>query len=630
MALPNFDSTKHHIGLCPVGGTLKGYMLSGGYRIDPQRFGSSGEFGGTEDQIAPSALDRWTQDDWSGGAFQDNFTNDPAMFSNSEHFLPSLVEKSARTVPPLLFFGSAGAISARNALLVAATGGNQIAIVDDDRIRLIHASTGALITATNPGNTMLAAQHDPSDNQLYTISRRTGGSNEPELRKLNADGSGTTLVKRADTTVPQYAQGMAVTSGKDILSAQAGSGGAAQVLYLWDVNDARDDATMLRVGRLPGRWRDSVSYNGMTYILLTDSEQQTSVHAWDGTSIIPVTEFPYNFLGTCIQVYGGRLYVGGRAKDISGTDKFAEFYEITGSSLRMVKTWGMEARAGFSVPTNIFDMTVHEGFLWLATNRSELIAYDLTRDALWPGIKIRETSSHSLDAHWLLSTREKLIAFCWDVTDTTKDGFYRMATTNADLTDPSPDITYSPFIETSDFQPEPDRDKVWSKLRILSRYTPNPTLQYSVDGGGTWVSAGAATASTTGSLRTTDFDLTNVPVSPTIRFRITYPTKTTVAFTEQIAMTLTFLFLDSGKWSWSFTILGADKPEQLDQSLLTQDIATLRSTLRAFWTDRDPLTFRDVDGSSYTVFLSALNEAQPFIDPSGVNEAMFSVSLTEI
>ena len=634
MPLPDFDNTKHHIGIRPTGvGNYKGYILTGGYRVDPQKYGTSSEFGGQADQIEQSALDRWTQDDWSGGVFQDNFDNDPAMFADSQNFLPALIEKTARTVPPLVYFASGGHIDAVSSLVVASTGGKRIAIVDSDRIRTINAETGAFLEAFDPTRTIYAAQHDPADNTMYCMVRKVSDGT-PQLVKLKSDISGFDLIKEAGATMPEVPAGMAVTSGRDILTAQGTPG---QTLYLWDVNDDRNDATITRIGRLPGKWKDSVTYNGLTYILLTDGEQLTQVVAWDGTQILPVTEFPYNFLGKTICSYGGRLYVGGSASDIAGNARFAELYEITGASLRLVKTWIMEARAGQTVPRQIFDMAVHEGFLWLATDRTYLVAYDLTRDALWNRITIEPKSSdpghsaHEMHAMFLLSTREKLVAWCKDATDGAAKGFYRIASVDADLTSFTPDVTYDSVIETSDFMPEPDREKRWSSLRVLSRYAPDATMQYSQDGGTNWTTV-AAEAAGSGDLRTYDFDLSGATISESIRFKFTFP-KTTVAYTEMIAMTLTFLMLDTGKMSWAFTIAGVDNPEETTTDAYPAlDIATLRTTLRSFWTDRTTLDFTDVDGVVYKVYMSSMTESQPFIDASAAleREAFWSVTLTEI
>lgn len=642
MALPTFDSTKHHFGL-----DGKGYLITGGYRMDPQRESAPGEFGGETDLIGPSARARWTQDDFSGGAFNENFATDPAMFSDCQNMLASQVENSCRTIPPLIYFSAPGHVDAEDALGMFSTGGKRIAVLDDDKIRTWNAETGDFIEVLDITRDFYAAAHDPTDNKLYVIVRRKSDG-LPQLLAVKSDYSGVDKIADFPASAPEVAKGMAVTAGRDIIAAMN------TTLYSLDVNDARDDATILRIGRLPGQWKDSVTYNGLTYILTTDGEQMTQVVAWDGTQILPVTEFPYNFLGKCIGVYGGRIYVGGSAADITGTARFAEFYEITGSSLRLVKSWASEARAsGYeNCPTQIYDLAVHEGLLWLAMDQSMLVAYDLTRDGLWNKVTIigsevvtsrqpnrtdsvpkwRDivpTGDHDLSARFLVSTREKLIAWCADESDDSTRGFYRIATKNSDLTASTPDTTYTSFVETADFVPEPDQKKRWAKLRVLTRYSPAPTLRVSQDGGSTWDSV-SGTSSSGNVLIFTDFDLSGLDASESIRYEITFA-KTTVDFTELIAMTTSFTSLDSGKYGWSFTINAVDEVELLDGTFYDQDLDLIRTTLRGHFQSKETLIYTDLDGTQYNVYVSGLSESQPFIDAAQADrEAFFNVALTEI
>lgn len=626
MSLPDYNAAKHHVGLGPAGGTLKGYLLTGGYSCDPQRAGAPSDFGGERDLDAPSVLSRWTQDDFSGGAYQDIFANDPAMFAYSKNFLPNQMEKSARSVPPLVHFANAGNPDASAAIEVFTSGG-KVHIVEAGSTRHYNVNTGAVTTTNTNVNTVVAAAHDPTDNVIYSITRDTGDDTN-RLRYYSATVSPVTV----GTFPIERTVGGLEMLGKDFLAC------LGQVLYLCDVNDARTATTFTRLGRLPGRWTDSCVYNGLIYILCTDLEQRTAVFAWDGSQILPVVEFPYNFIGKAIKVYGGRVFVCGSGRDITGADRYAELYEITGSSLRTVRTFSWEARSGIPSPATFYSMVVHEGLLFIGTDRSYLVAYDLTRDALWSEIQIVPDVDLDgiLQAKHLISTNEKLFAWCDDSGGsggTSADGFYRLATADADLTDFTPDITYTCYIETSDFVPEPGRDKVYSNFRVLTRYSAAPTLEYSTNGGASWtgVSQLATTGSSSG-LRTTDFNLAAITPSPAIRFRISIA-KTIVALSEILAFTMTFLFLDTGKRGWRMTVLGADQVEQYDGTTLDQDTATLKSTLWGFWTNRTTLDFTDLDGTTAKVTLSDLNESQPIVGPAlpdGSMEAFYSLVLTEI
>lgn len=861
MALPDFDPLKHHIGLGPVGSPAKGYLLSGAYRVDPQQQGGSPEYGGENDVLTAGTLARWTQDDFSGGAFEEDARTDPAMFADSENLLPNLTSRSARTVPPLVFFAAAGNVDASDSLGVFATGGTQIVAIDSDKARFYDADLGTLVERriddpdtglTFRSSDVYAAVHDPADNLVYLLARRNdateasdqlngaitagatsltldsnadfptngvvrigdetiyyrGKSGGTDLNNLQRGREGSDAAAHSDNAAVNFRRqfflakcseadgvewigwipnsssgpprGMSVTAGRDIL-VQMNS-----ALWLLDVNDARDSLTAVRIGRLPGRWQDAVTYNGQTYLLLTDSEQHTSLMAWDGTQVLPVTPIPYNFLGSCVAEYAGRIYIGGRGRDLDDEDVYAELYEVSGASLRLVKSFGAEARAGRStVPANFFSMVVHEGLLFLGTDIGELIAYDVTRDALWPGVKIEHVDGHVLEARFLLSTRQKLLAWCFDQDVASPDpGFYRMATSDeflgsvaigntdakatpfslgadtvliqkftvggdggeldtlraymdgggaglgsqnfkglvyednagtpgdlvavsaevnilkdaaaawvdfafagetilpgdywiglhrgttasvariyrdatggtvrfvADTYADGPadpysggstgvenysmhirlvEVAYESVLETSDFLPEPDRDKRWATVRLVTRYD-NASLEVSQDGGTTWESVSGTTPPET-DLKVVDYDLSGLDPSPAIRFRWTMGSST-VAYKEFVAFTCSFLWLDSGKQVWSMTILGADRPENVDGAAREQDVATLRSTLRGFYRNKTTLAFTDLDGEEYTVYMSACGELQPQIadalDEDGTREAFFSATLTEL
>ena len=723
MALPNFDATKHHVGLAPTGQTSQGFFISGSYRIDPIRETGPAEYGGTEDITEAGKTSRWTMDDFSGGAFQGRF-DDVAMFADSQNFLPSLVENTARTVPPLIYFEAAGHVGRGTASLpfgVFATGGSTVAVCDSDKIRFYDIDDGDLTDATlhdadsllvDPSSDLYAATHDPADNLVYVIARRHAssepsdqldgainasvdeltmdsttnfptngvvtinneriyyrGKTSTKLQNLLRGREGTTAASHNDNATvnfqrqyflakvskaagivwigwipddaPDSPRGIAVTAGRDILIQMGTSA------YLLDVNDARTSLSATRLGRIPGQWRDACTYNGLTYVLITDSEQHSFVYAWDGTQMLPVTDFPYNFLASCIGSYGGRLYVGGRGRDITGTDRYAELYEITGASLRLVKTYWAEARAGLAVPENIYSMVVHEGMLFCGMTDNELLAYDLTRDALWPNIQVKpSTAGRLLQVENLLSTREKLVAWCYDPNRTAAtDGFYRMATIDSDLSyagagGSGADVDYTSYITTSDFMPEIARDKRWASIRVATRYEPAPTLEYSDDGGTNWGTVGSGTVvqSTVG-LKFTEWDLSGISASPAIRFRFTWTrsgANRTIAYAEMTAMTVAFSWLDSGKYSWAFTLMGVENPETTDGLFASYDVAEMRSTLRDYYENKTVLDYKDRDGTTRTVYMSSLSESEPFVGldiDSGApvtREAFFSITLTEL
>lgn len=710
MSLPTFDSTKHHVGLGLTGGSQYGLLIEGGYHWNAQKFGTPAEFGGERDAIAPSVLSRWTQDDFSGGAYQELWGADVAMFWDCEGFLPALLERSIRTVPPLVYWAAPGRVDASEALAVFASGAH-VQVVEPTRTRAYDVNSGALVETANTGlRETEAACHDPNDNLVYTISYDSQYEASPPSTQLNGvltkgaetmtvdsttgfpsagvlkiekevirytGKTGTTftgLVRgRETTTSARHDDNEAVTfqprrelrrfshsltpetigyfpkaglrdgngievAGKDFVAA------IGQTLFLCDVNDDRDDTNFTRIGRLPGAWRDSCSYNGLVYILCTDSEQRTSLVAWDGSSILPVTDFPYNFIGNCLAVYGGRIYVGGRGQDIAGNDKYAELYEVTGASLRLVRSWVEDVRNDRDAPSTIHDLCVHEGLLFASSDVLYLIVYDLTRDALFGGPTIVPDQAVTVRTKYLLSTRQKLFAWCDDPAASggaSGDGFYRLATANDDLTaagtgGSGSDVGYTAWVETSDFSPEPARQKRWSELVVISRRpgggTPaTPVGKFSTDGGATWTTL-SSSATLNGAFKETTFDLGDVPVSRAVRFRFEFA-RTTIAYDEILAFTGTFLMLDTDKRVYSFTVIGADIVEELDGSSLDQDLPALYDTLVGWWESKNLLDFTDADGDARRVMVTDIGGTRAYIGQrlaDGSREGNLSLVLTEV
>jgi hypothetical protein len=632
MSLPTFDATKHHISLGPSGGADYGFFIDGSYQRSAQRLGSPTEFGGERDLIAPSVLSRWTQDDFSGGVYQEMWGADAAMFYRSENILPSLIERSVRSCPPLVAWANPGSIDARLAVAIFASGG-YVVVAEPTQSKHYHFETGAVSTVSHSAREIVVAAHDPLDNYVYAACEGSGSDNNYVLRRFKADGTLATIGQIPEGN-PSGPQGIEM-AGRDLVLSMGGT------LYLCDVNDARTSTRFTRVGRLPGRWRDSVAYNGLVYILCSDSEQRTSLVAWDGSTVLPVVDFPFNFVGRCITVYGGRLFVGGGGADVTGTDRYAELYEITGASLRLVRSFSDDARAGRTSPATFYDLCVHEGLLFCGSDLHYLVAYDLTRDALFGGPNIiPDPSDRSVYTKFLLSTRERLFAWCEDGAGSgagSADGFYRWPSVAADLSDdPTTAVTsYDAIVETSDFAPEPDRDKRWSSLRVLTRLatpgTAGVDASYSVDGGDSWTAL-TATDTVDGAFTQSDFDLSGVPLSKVIRFRLT-ATKTDLTFTEVIALTCNFLFLDSGKRAWQFSVNGAEKIEALDLTTITQDVLEIDQTLWEWWEDKQLLDFTDLDGVVRKVIVSDIGDAKPYVGnklADGSREGFYSLVLTEV
>jgi len=188
VALPTFDAAKHHIGLGTGAGTLKGFMLDGGYVKEVQRETKGGqqEFGGQTDLIgsAPS-MSRWTQDDFVGGMGAMTWGRDDAMFADSTGFMPDQQSRSLISVPPM-FQKKTGMTTATPKSIFMVAG--KIFIVTSGTIQSYDVGTGSTASVTPPaGDTYAFAEYDSVDQKIWAGVKRAG--TVPGIYRYNVDFS---------------------------------------------------------------------------------------------------------------------------------------------------------------------------------------------------------------------------------------------------------------------------------------------------------------------------------------------------------------------------------------------------------------------------------------------------------
>ncbi len=646
MSIDTFDPDKHHISLAEVGASSDGYgfVTTGQYVRGFKRIKESEmdgvRYGGGDSLVNKPGVSSWTMDDFTGGAFQYVWGKDPAMFAKSINALPSQFDRSIRSVPALQqWFDGKRLTTPEVPLLVCAYNGYLAAVFEAsvERWALLdgaHASDavgaaggvhhacfvreqGVILHAIN--STISASAVDVFPGLLYSFAKPAAAYGN--VTGLNADGDRAAIAYN-------------------------------DVLWTVPMNDDRtvqpDSTQWTRIGRVPGHWVDSVWQSGLLYILLGGYDTPTSVVAFDGTQILPICDFPYNFQGQTIRSYGGRLYVGGTGADIqTGNPKYAELYEITGSSLRLLKTFAPELLgAGDVYGTGVYSMCIHEGLLFFGVKGWGLIAYDLTTDAFY-GASTFAVADSSAEFRHLLSARESLFSWVYPIASSPgESGWFRPATSQETV------ASYDTYVETSDFATAFDRLKRWRELRVLTRFaSAGMSCDYSVDGGNTWTALPAATIEISGRFLFYTFSLDDVADSRMIRFRFKLTNGTSVsAFRELVGFTASFRMLDSDsidsgqheKLAWSFVICGAERPEGLDRTVVHQDVAAIHDQLWDWARERKHLHFRDLDGQVFTVEIDTIEETQavvfPELDttdpidasPLSGREALYNVTLVEV
>ena len=654
MALRVYDADVDHVGLGPRGGTRYGFTIAGGYTRSLQREGSRAvELGGQTDLVGPApSMSRWSQDAFEGGAFEYRITDDKARFADCRGFIPQLQGRGAISIPPMWRNHPFDPLNPLYTSLIQPEVGvptyvqpkamfpvaGSIYIVFKHGVFRWRSDTDALSFNGTYGTwlNIVDGDYDPNDQKLYLLcsppQEGSSGGGLPFLARLNTDLTVPTV--QATYTAPaglanKLAYGMRLDGPSGLIVLSLGLR-----LYTVDPPSNTDDATKdpkwVEVGRLPGRWRDSISFAGRTYILCNEADGTTHLVAFDGTQLLPVAELPFNFEGRALCSYGGRIFVVGAGTDVNGGDRYGEIYEVTGASVRQVRTFRPEHYAEYAneTPKIFHSATVTDGLLWTSWQSRGLVAYDLSADAFWGASDFQGVTTN-LEMFALCRGRGSLYGYGQHNGLNQNQGLWRVATPEDEE-----DIgAYECQLETSDFDYEIARSKRWSEIVLQTKIAPNTTIAYSLDSGQTWTNL-TSTVTADGDLETHRASLAAVDASPRIRFRFTVDRDVDVSYrvSEIVAFTVSFFFLDSGKWAWGMNVIGADAIEARNGTSVTQDVPAIAAALSAWAADKTSLTFTDLDGETHDVTIIDYRETQPVIGPNvtgGRPEAFFQIALQE-
>lgn len=667
MAQPAFNGTTHHVGLGPSGSQI-GLMLGGSYNKAPQRDGGVTEQGGDTDLVLPSHS-RWTQDDFTGGMFQEIWGRDSMMFKYCSGFRPLPYSRALGTLPPVIqaivasadvpVYGIGGQsyrtyqpatiFQTGGMLHVVFPGGDALLCYDlmnetvtshalpnvtmgEGNVAAYHREEKILYISSDVDQCLyrftLAADGTPSAATVASYSYPTAVGTR-DLLGMNADGPRITCFfgkMIADLTVPDNA------------SSAVGAGSKQ-----WAVN---------RRYHLPSQYKDSIFFNSQLYILTSDNVEPLNPHiggtggwrsqivAWDGADLFPVVDFPYTFRARCMTEYAGRVYVGGAGQDLGGTDDaFGELFEITGSSVRSVRGFSREALSTLAGvengPSSINDLAVYEGLLWYHNeNEDRLDFYDVTTDAFFGGPSYADGD----DIVRLVPLGETLGVYTqpYGFVDPVPPGNLQDGTLSWIAKPGDTSGTYTPEIITSDFSFEPAKDKCFSEMAVMTRGQDTYRLYYSVDGGETYTQATELSSEDEGNYWVTTFDLSTMPAAKRATFKIQLQLTTSTGFAELVAFSTSFNVLHSGKKAWMFTVLGAEKIEGYDGTRFSQDTADIEDSLFSWMVAGTKLVYTDLTGDNYNVRVHDVQENQLQIGPKvafadGTRpEAHFTVALIEV
>ena len=655
MALPAFDAERHAIGL-GTAGSERGFTIAGAYRKTFKRDQAGDQNGvhyGSDSYFNSPGVSSWTMDDFTGGQFQYVWGHDNKMFNRCHNMIPMDFDRSLRTVPPMRMSaatGVGGGIYSGSPLAFYNSQGWACAFYQDRIYRHVMTPGGSAVETFLPtfsGAQYSHAVYDPRSG--YVLSSFINGLG-PGIGVHNAL-TGAHIVGysvQPGALVPYGAiTGMNCNGDKLVLA-------AGNVLFTVTMQDDSYNfisGDYTKIGRLPGTWLDSAWSGGMLYILLGGSDKKVQLVAFDGVQVMPVCEFPYNFHGYCVEAYGGRIYVGGAGLDYNGAVSYGELYEVTGSSLRLLKSFAPEKKSGrYQYNDAIYSMVVHEGLLHFGRTGQGLICYDVTTDSFFGGpmLDAGRTNAGRMILS-LISGRGRIWAY---VNHPSAPG--DNAIWNTIIAGDSAPLAANPGIfVSSDFGPELDRIKAWDRVRVLTRGdSQDPIVYTSIDGGANWTLATQTTEDTCGQagvLRTyTVNSVDSHAISVLIYlYRNTSPT---VSFAELAGFSASFKLIDSDdvnadgteKLAWSFAIAGVEDIEMQDGTVETHRLEEIRDQLWSWAQNKTQLSFKDADGTTHTVKIDSISESQPAVlppvdydDPTSAatqegREAFYSVVLTEV
>lgn len=685
MTLPAFNAAQHHIGLGEVVESLNGFLLGGGYtrRMVGDPFQRASNVG-TDELISTERQSVWTQSDYTGGEFFHDWS-DEAGFSECSHLIPNQLGTGVRTTRPLAPVWTNVAQQGVKPIFFDVIDGALYVVYTNE------ANLCKLVRFTNLGSFTPTTKMDTIDLPTSKIPRCAAfnsstnkmwmGTSVPDVRIYNLDK---TIVDPAKMfTILKTIKAPVVTS--DPVTAVVAIHMMAPLKLIVTRHGAGDDNDRVwnhikgdkwdNVGILPGQVVDTITYNNAVYILTKANGNQTQISMTQGDQIFPVTDIPYYFRGEKLIQYAGRLYILGTGQDLDGGPQVGELYEVTGTSLRLVRTFLPESmRPNGKAMRHMTCAAVAEGVLWMPdSNTSGFEVYDAVTDAFFGGPALATGYDSNIKWTGLCPAGTALFAWSSGVTKPTT-GLYRSYQNTEDS------APYTPFLITSNFDVEPSREKLWGEVVVRSRELP-VNCAVSTDAGETWLDIGAdpVKSKQQGYTFETVFDLSGVEPSRGIKLSFSFDMTGLGFVPEQIisnpvpnqpptyhpnppgstppppppppharrpvigviipghdgefpaeilSHSLSFLVKTSGKKQWAFDILGADYITLMDDTFDTVDPVELSSQLWDWVTDATPLIFRDRTGDYHRVVISMFQENQPQVTKE--QEAFYRVQLTEL
>jgi len=654
MALPEYDPQRHHFGIGVDADTLKGFLTQGTLtkRLASQPFDRASNVG-SDELISSERFSVWTQSDYTGGEFFYDWS-DEAGFAHCVGMMPNQLGSSLMTTRPIelvegghsqdtdqrpfimdtydgklwvLFVNSSNLLK----ILRYTNLDNSEPDVDDDQIDLpgsrnasaaaFNFNTDRLWVGTTEASTGTAAEKAP---RVYTYVWHPDAVRPSRLFTQKTELRGPVVAADPATKVC----GIQLFSPLKLIVTRHGTNDDDDRVWA-HISGTGDSTKWDLVGVLPGRYVKSCVYQGSVYIMTRSLlDNQTQLSSTQGDMIHPIVNFPYYFRGESMIEYAGRLFVAGVGLDLGGNETHGELYEVSGTSLRLVRTFKPESviRTPRTQMKHMKALAVAEGVLWMPDANGGTEIYDAVSDGLFGGPELQAGGSVFSTPEFCGAVPFGDSVFFWG--QSTSSGYTGLYRTRRWSEAPG---EYTCYVETSDFDIHPGRKKIWGECVVHTREIA-PTLEASVDSGDTWTEiASTSESEINGHRYETVFDLSTLDSSRSLRLRFTFTHSGTAGEypAEILSHSVSFLLRNSGLRQWSLTVPAVEQATTWDD---TEDQDYDPEEVREqFWdwaTEGTILVLQEDNGEQARVVITNLEDRRPAVTIEG--ESFLSLSLAEV
>ena len=368
---------------------------------------------------------------------------------------------------------------------------------------------------------------------------------------------------------------------------------------------------------------DFCAHLGFLYML----SKNARVLRTDGNNTFDIWGWDANTQGVSMQSYDGRLFLATYEYTDANDVGFGVLYQFSGSAVTQLKKFGADGRA-----TTIGRMMVYDRRLWYGASG----LWGMNKNAAGTDLGGFGVACYDSveDAHSIWATNMDTTTYtdasgvgqAWHVDDVIflggfmhiavrGHGLFKSQTSYRDYlrarahydttTTVATGSSSQGFLESSDYDAGTiGLQKLWREIAVHCDLPSSATsvgIDYSLDGGKTWVAAGANQAGDGITVRRTlKFALNNIR-SNRIKYRLRLMTTGDSVSPVVYGVVVAYLPLPEPNWMWQFIVVNSRKQQLLDGTDEVVDTAARFAYLSNLYRSQQMFTFTDMDGVVWTI-----------------------------